>query len=404
MKKILSLLLVLAMSFSLIGCGNTAVESPATPEEPSVEELSVPTPEEEEEPEADSSADEPFDWSYINPLTGEATEEDISNKRPIAVMLNNIKQALPQAGNGQADVLYEVPEEGGITRIMALYQDISNVGTLGSIRSTRPYYVRLAVAADSILVHAGGSGAAYRQIQEYMYKYGMVDLDFLSKGTRTADIFYRDSGRLAAGYANEHTLFTTSESIQNYLTEHAEEIRLDHKEDYEHIHHFVEDATPVNGQEANSINVSFSGYKGTDFDYDEENGVYKVSQFGSGYMDSSSGNQVSVENVIVIQTTIEQLNDAKQHVAVYLTGTGSGYFACNGKYQKITWVKEKAKYAYRFYDEEGNEIDLGVGKSFVCIVDKNRDITVDGTVLEKPSDATEAVDLADSEVLSDDEA
>lgn len=385
MKKLMSLLLVFAMLLSLLGCGGGKASGTNAGEGQNTQTADP------QDTGAETSMDQPdgsqtdvLDWTNINPLTGEPTETDISNNRPIAVMLNNARPALPQSGNSQADVLYEVPEEGGVTRIMGLYQDMTEVGTLGTIRSTRPYYVRLALAGDAILVHAGGSNAAYRQIQEYMDKYGMVDLDFLTKGTRTADIFYRDSDRLNSGYATEHTLYTNSDSIQTYLEEHKDEIRLQHKEDYEYVHTFVEDGTPVNGEAAQSINVSFSGYKSTTFDYDEESGKYKVSEFDSEYLDAASGEQVAVENVLVIQTQIEELNDAKGHVAVYLTGTGSGYFACNGKYQKITWKKEKAKYPYHFYDEEGNEIPLGIGKSFVCILDSERPITVDGVELESP--------------------
>ncbi|MCD7829293.1 MAG: DUF3048 domain-containing protein [Clostridiales bacterium] len=400
MKKVLSLVLVLAMLLAMAGCATAQAEEPEESAEASVVEVEVEPVVKEDESEPEEEA---FDWSYINPLTGEATEEDISNNRPIAIMLNNIKQALPQYGNSQADVLYEVPEEGGITRIMALYQDVTDVGTIGTIRSTRPYYVRLAVAADSILVHAGGSTAAYNVIKDYMEKYGLVDLDYLSKGTRTADIFYRDSSRLASGYASEHTLFTTSDNIQTYLEEHSDEIRLEHKDDYEYVHYFVEDGTPANGDTAESINVSFSGYKGTTFTYDSEAGNYKVSEFDSAYVDGTTGSQVSVENVVIIQTTIEALNDAKNHVAVHLTGTGSGYFACNGKYEKITWRKDKAKYTYQFYDEDGNVVDLGVGKTYVCIVGTERDITVDGVVLETPEDAEETEDLANFEVTDDNE-
>ena len=37
-------------------------------------------------------------------------------------MLNNLKKAQPQLGNSQADIIYEVPAEGGITRMLAVYQ------------------------------------------------------------------------------------------------------------------------------------------------------------------------------------------------------------------------------------------------------------------------------------------
>ena len=72
---------------------------------------------------------------YVHPLTGEGIDVDISGRRPIAIMFNNLKQALPQIGISKADVLYEVVAEGGITRIMGVYQDLEGAGDLGSIRS-----------------------------------------------------------------------------------------------------------------------------------------------------------------------------------------------------------------------------------------------------------------------------
>ncbi len=46
-----------------------------------------------------------------------------SEKRPVAVMVSNIKAALPQYGIDEADIVYELPVEGGITRLMAIYAD-----------------------------------------------------------------------------------------------------------------------------------------------------------------------------------------------------------------------------------------------------------------------------------------
>lgn len=399
MRKVISLLLALAMVFALVGCGSTSV----------VQSVEAQTAEadgsQQEKAEETKIAAAYVDWTKVNTLTGEPTEKDYSNTRPVAVMLNTFRQALPQSGNSQADVLYEVPEEGGVTRVMAVYQDISDVGTLGTIRSTRPYYVRLALSNDAILVHAGGSGAAYRTIKEYMEEYNFDDMDCLSKGTNEAyTSFYRDSYRLSAGYSLEHTLYTNSENILKYFEENPDKVQTTHRKHFCRTHAFTEDGTPtVGAMTANSIDVKFSGYKSTGFSYNETTGTYDVTAFESAYMDAASGNQVSVENVIVILTDIVQLNDAKQHVAVTLNGTGTGYFACNGKLQKITWSKDKARHTYEFYDEEGNEVLLGVGKSYVCIVDKSRPITVDGVEQEKPADSTERTDLADSEMTTDEE-
>lgn len=398
MKRLISLLLALTMCFSLASCSGSASEK-----NPASSTVAVETNEILNE----QAGAEAYDYTAVNPLTGEAVDEDISANRPIAVMLNNIRQALPQSGNAQADILYEIPEEGGITRIMALYQDISDVGYLGSIRSTRPYYVQLAVAADSILVHAGGSGKAYRTIQKYMEKSDFTDLDFLSKGTRTANIFWREQSRFDAGYASEHTLFTSSDKIQEYLEANAEEIRLTHKDNFQYVHTFAEDGTPENGADATSINVSMSGYKSTGFDYDAESNTYKVSQFGSSYMDQASGEQVAVTNVIVILTDVTELHDAKNHVDVAITGRGSGYYFNGGKYEKIVWSKADVRNTYTFYREDGETtFDLGVGKTFVCLCDKSRDITVNDVVLEKPSnaDSSKSADLDAMPVDDEEEA
>ena len=403
MKKIIVLLLTLAMVMCLFACGNPSEASHTMDSSGSITGSSSNGGKEADSEEIEEEKKDDTDWTVINPLTGEPSEKDYSNVRPIAVMLNNVKAALPQSGNSQADILYEVPEEGGATRIMALYQDYSNIEELGSIRSTRPYYVRLALSNDAILVHAGGSPGAYRLIKELLEN-DFDDMDFLENGTNSAyNYYYRKPERFSAGYASEHTLFIKTAKIKEFFDNNPDKIKQDHRRYLRRTHKFVEDATPANGFDASSIDVSFSGYKSTGFEYDADSGKYLVSEFGSPYMDEQAGKQVSVENVIIVQTDIVPLNDRKGRVAVYLTGEGSGYFACNGKMERITWKKEKARYTYSFYDENGNEVNLGVGKSFVCVLDKGRPISANGETLSSDYKG-EVRDLAETEALSDEEA
>ena len=63
---------------------------------------------------------------HQNPLTGEEKSFDYpEGQRPVAVMVNNImsansyQSAWPQSGLSQADVIFEMETEGGITRYMA---------------------------------------------------------------------------------------------------------------------------------------------------------------------------------------------------------------------------------------------------------------------------------------------
>ncbi len=63
-----------------------------------------------------------------NPLTGLPIDDDKVNARPIAIMINNLHSGQPLLGVTEADIMYECPTEGGITRILGVFK----------IRSARP--------------------------------------------------------------------------------------------------------------------------------------------------------------------------------------------------------------------------------------------------------------------------
>ena len=91
-----------------------------------------------------------------NPLTGEyGFNANAVGKRPVAVMVSNIKASLPQYGIDDADIIYELPVEGGITRLMAVYADYTEVPDICSVRSCRYYYPILAYGMDAIYCHWG---------------------------------------------------------------------------------------------------------------------------------------------------------------------------------------------------------------------------------------------------------
>ena len=124
-KRGLALLLTL---LCLTGCGKK--EEPASKiEDPEPIPVEEPAPEPEPIP-------EPADPAGINPLTGLPMEPEYEQNRPVAVMLNNLKKAQPQLGVSLADIIYEVPAEGGITQMLGVYQTLDGVGNLGSIRSS----------------------------------------------------------------------------------------------------------------------------------------------------------------------------------------------------------------------------------------------------------------------------
>ena len=99
-------------------------------------------------------------------------------------MLNNLKSALPQQGNSQADIIYEVLAEGGITRMLGIYQHPERVGPIGSVRSARQYFWELSQGHNAVFIHAGGSPEFY----ETKSRLGLFTVDGVNGAYSLAEI------------------------------------------------------------------------------------------------------------------------------------------------------------------------------------------------------------------------
>jgi len=86
------------------------------------------------------------------------------NKRTLAIVIDNVGTAIPQASLNEAMIVYEATVEGGLTRFLAIYKD-PKVETIGPTRSARPYFIDYALENDSIFVHFGGSPKALSEVQ-----------------------------------------------------------------------------------------------------------------------------------------------------------------------------------------------------------------------------------------------
>lgn len=375
--KRLSALLCAFLLLALTACGTAGTEptpSPSPSDTPQITTTPEPTPSPNTSPtpsEEVSPSPEPVS-PYVNPLTGEAMAESAVGQKPLAIMLNNIKAAMPQQGNSQADIIYEVLAEGGITRMMGIYQDISELGTVGSVRSARLYYWELALGHDAVFVHAGGSPEFY----ENKSAAGLSTVDGV-KGYysyATTGLFWRDRERVAGKYYGyEHSLITDGEHLRSILSNRK--VLGAYTDGYTYEMTFVSDGTPTNGQSALTITAPFSGYKSTVFRYDEADKLYKVEQYGEAYIDGNNGSQIAVTNVLLLNTECVVVDDAGR-ITVDLS-SGTGLFACGGKMIPITWEKGERNQHLRYYTADGQPLTLGIGKSYVCILPLSRTPTAE---------------------------
>lgn len=347
MKRILMSILMIALILSCAGCGQFVLHygDDAAGEKPSVIEQIF--------------RKEPKNTTFTAPLTGEEQAADTSSQRPYAVMINNISVAQPQVGISQADWIYEIPAEGGITRMMALFSHIEDVPSVGSIRSLRPYYLSIALSYDAIVIHGGGSEDAYSDLATLNADH----IDGVRDDRAFTTVFYRDMSRAAAG--TEHTLFLSGNKVPSLVSEYG--FRTEHNSDYQNQLTFSESASEQGTSTASQLCVTFNNSKTTSFTYHPETGYYTAFQYGSDYADGQSGEVVSFANVLVLQTQMRAYDDYGR-LEADVVGSGSGWYFTGGKCVPIRWSRSDTYAPFVYTTESGATLTFAVGKTYAAVI------------------------------------
>lgn len=359
MKKIKLAAAFLALTLCLTGCAknepieqSTAPESSAATEETATEESS-----EKENTSENSTA--------VNPLTGESGfNEKAVGKRPVAVMVSNVKAALPQYGIDDADIIYELPVEGGITRLMAVYADYTNVPDVCSVRSCRYYYPILACGMDAIYCHWGTDKTIALDTLNYL-DIDRFDGNDGSLGYGT--VFVRDEYR-EQYYDTEHTGCLKGSELADAIEDMGYRTDINETNENGAFRFNPADSPAVpEGEDCLTAELDFSTDYYSTFEYDEENKVYFKYHSGVPHNDGVTGNQLSFTNVFVLETYVSSRDEGKL-MDVGLD-SGNGYYISMGKAQPVTWSKYSDSDPVKVYDQSGEEISVNAGKSYIGFID-----------------------------------
>ncbi|MCI8308547.1 MAG: DUF3048 domain-containing protein [Lachnospiraceae bacterium] len=369
MKKMKLLLTLAIVTAFMAGCGGSDEDETPTPAP--VQTVS-PTPEPEPTPEPTPVPEptvDPHEGQALSKLTGEYIPEKKANRRPYAMMINNIEYAARfQSGVSQAAILYEAKVEGGITRLMAIFEDISKLSKIGSARSARHYYVSVADEYDAIYVHFGHTKFATAKIA----KLGVDNISGLS-GVG-GKVFYRDNSISAP-----HNAFTSEKGLLEGRK--TLKYRKNYKDGFEGHFKFYEADTDLQSEKiANKVTVKFSGYASPYFIYNADDKVYYRHQYGKEHMDVAKNKQLSFKNLIIQKVDDEPI--VPGHRKDYRTinfekATGKGWYITNGKAIKITWKKNESKGFMKYYHEDGTELVINPGKTYVALFpDEDSKLTI----------------------------
>jgi len=362
-RKLSAIALILALIFALSACaGSPAPENNGT--KPEKEVVSEPV----EKPEA-PKVEEPPAPKYFSGLTGLPVEDEAAaNRRPVAIMINNIKKALPQCGISRAGIVFEALAEGGITRLLAVFDDVSDVEQIGTIRSSRPYYIDFAQSVDAVYIHIGGSPEAYNELK----KRDIDSFDLISGAN--SDMCWRDKNRIKNnGY--EHSVFTSGERIMNKLEK--KNVRMTRKSGYGSAFNFSNDAT-YSGDDATKVTARFSSYKTGTYTYDGASGLYRIGQYGQSHVDALYNQQLAFKNIFVLRMNSYVIKgDEAGRLRFESTGSGKGQYFVNGTATDITWKRDSKSAPFRLYTKDGKELPVVPGDSYVAIVPLDAEVTVE---------------------------
>ena len=303
-------------------------------------------------------------------LTGQWLEKEKAKKRPIAVMIPNNTPALPQYGLSKAAIIYEAPVEGRITRLMAVFEDYDELEYIGPVRSSRDYFVYVAMGYQAIYCNWG---LARPYVEELLRSDAVQNISCAVEGIHNpSDEAF---GRIRRpGYATEFTGYLFMDGLEKAIKRHKYETEYDSRyvppfifvdEGYRANYEDMEDAAYLypGGREENSGGY---GFYNPYFEYDEKDKLYYRYQNGKKQMDEYDNSQLAVSNV-VFQYCHGEVRDKKDYLAFGVHGEGDALVFTNGKVIEATWQRYGGDATpAKFYDKNGREIIFNQGKTWIC--------------------------------------
>jgi hypothetical protein len=355
-----TLALLVMLLLIAAGCGGKKEEAEGGVEQETEQETPIVIQEPEPEP-------EPEEPAVVAPLTGVPRETE-AKLRPVAVMINNLAPARPQSGLPHADVVWEVLAEGGITRLIAIFQsDEAYDGAIGPIRSIRPYMIELAESYNAVIVHAGASNDAYAILQRQKKEH-------LDEITNAGTWFRRDSSRKAP-----HNLYSDLPNLRTGAEKrgYPADVAIPA---FRFLDAAGESAAAGDALEVD-IRFQLKNYIVT-YRYDAEKRQYLRFINGEPHTDLVSGEQLAAVNLAVLGAS-HQVLDNEGRLAIDLNAGGPAMLIRHGEAIECTWQRDAGGVIRLVKD--GEELPFARGTVYYHIVPDPQSVADHVTIRQQAS-------------------
>lgn len=321
--------------------------------------------------------DRPEEINYCHILKGQpclsTTEDELLGEiegiekifvKPIGVIIDNNPAAGRQYGLVQANLVMELPVEGGMTRFFVFYDPDQLIAKIGPVRSARVYFIDFARSLQAVLAHSGGSPAALAKLDTGLLN--IVDIDEIGPAGR---YFWRDPNRPAP-----HNLFTSIHLLnqaQEKLAFNWPSAEIDYQEMAWQWRQ-EDPAEPAEKAVNPSVKIDYSTYSyEVEYKYDEE--IQRYERYQGGKADyGAEGDSIKLDNILVAFMRIQDI-DKEGRLELGIAGQGRAVVCQLGSCREGEWRKPAVDQRIKFYIEE-EEAALVPGKTWLNVVPVGRKV------------------------------
>jgi hypothetical protein len=293
----------------------------------------------------------------VNPLTGQAVADPaLLEQRPVVVKISNAPPLVrPQAGIGEADIVYEHYAEGGLTRFSAVFHG-ELPQRVGSIRSARLIDYELLPMYQGLLAYSGTSIGVGERLNGSEYAQQLFE------GILYGSPYYWRDDSIDV----PHNMFTDLSALE----------QLAHDDGSNAVPElrgmaYAAEAPAGDSGAANHIDVRYRATR-AEWLYDPRSGNYLRYSDGQPHYDANTNAQVTAENVVILYarhnlTDIvesEWQGNKSYSIEIELWFEGDAVLLRDGRRYDVRWSRPTRESMISLYTLDGDPMPFKPGNTW----------------------------------------
>ncbi len=341
----------------------------------------------------------PYEYpENVNPLTGlPYPDEEARNRRNLIVKISNYPPVVrPQNGVSSADIVYEYEVEGGVTRFAAIYRSQSP-GVVGSIRSGRLLDLELVHMYQALFAYSGSNEWIRLYILDADWRWRALSPQLQDYGCPTFCRIPRE------GVPYEHTLFADTDGLW------TEAERLNVNQGVQSVGLAFDETPDPDSATANDIHIDwYHPETETRWQYNVDDNRYYRWESGLPHIDASTGEQISVDNLVILEAWHIDRPDVYSGYAgialeQQLWGYARAFVFRDGQWYEGWWYRNREygslQLRYDYRDRE-TPIHLRPGQTWFVVVRKTSRYATSGPLFNVTVSDEQVDAVATAEIVS----